>query len=101
MPWTPCEYKLFGKECRATSLRDAMRHLLHELYERYPEALVQAAKGQNLTWLQLWSSHPARDVPVYFWPPEGLNRYTLRRWSSELLMEMWLSPRVFQITRLR
>ena len=100
MPYTRCEYILFGKRHESPSLRDALRHLLKELHQRYPEALKRAAKGRNIMWL-IYSPARYREIPYYFYPDTSLNRNSLRSWSEELLREMWVSPRAFQVIGFR
>ena len=49
MPYTACDYILFGQLCHSASIRDATRHLVDELYRRFPDELREEAK--RATWL--------------------------------------------------
>ena len=49
MPRTACECILFGEHYQASSIRDAARHFVDEIYRRFPVELREEAK--RATWL--------------------------------------------------
>lgn len=65
MPPTPCEYILFGKRHYRDKLRDGLRHVLHELNCRNPEALRRCAASGRFRWLEWRGGEPFSVKPVY------------------------------------
>ncbi len=97
MPRTACDYILFGELCHSVSIRDAARHLVDELYQRFPDDLKEEAK--RATWLgsrgERYDHRVALDLYAYV---TRFTRNDLLERSASLLRAMGLPDESFTIS---
>lgn len=97
MPRTACDYILFGERYNSVSIRDAARHLVDELYRRFPDQLRQEAK--RATWLGSRGERYDHRVAVnLFANVARFSRNDLLERSESLLLAMGMPRESFQVS---
>ena len=97
MPTTACDYILFGELCHSVSIRDAARHLVDELYRRYPDQLRKEAR--RATWLgSRGERHDYRVAQSLYANVTRFSRNDLLERSESLLLSMALPSESFKVS---
>lgn len=97
MPRTACDYTLFGSRYHSSSIRDAARHLVDELYRRLPDQLRKEA--EHATWLGSRGERYDHRVAMNLYANVArFSRNDLVERSESLLMAMALSREDFSVS---
>ena len=97
MPRTACDYILFGELCHSVSIRDAARHLVDELYRRFPDVLRKEAN--RATWLGSRGERYDHRVAANLYANVArFSRRDLVERSESLLVAMGLPTESFKIS---
>ena len=97
MPRTACDYILFGELHHSMSIRDAARHLVDELYRRYPDQLRREAR--HATWLgSRGERYDHRVAAGLYANVARFSRNDLLKRSESLLLAMALPRESFKVS---